>query len=76
MRRTRKFLKQEDIQLPKTWWQAQMERKGQARETLTDDERKDLIKERARCLDDKVGNEISAEANVYWEGWRGCWRSG
>jgi ParB/RepB/Spo0J family partition protein len=67
MRRTRKYLEQVDIPLPVTWWQAQMKRKGQVQEPLTEDEHEALIEERARRLDDKVGKEIGAVADIQLE---------
>ncbi|KZY30879.1 hypothetical protein A3731_24385 [Roseovarius sp. HI0049] len=67
MRRTRKYLEQDDIPLPKSWWQALMEKKGLTQEPLTEDEHEKAIDEFARRLDDKIGGEISKAAGTYWE---------
>ena len=67
MRRTLKRLESEDEPIPETWKGALAQLNGIELGELTDEDREEIIEQRAQRLDEKVGKDIAQMADIQIE---------
>ncbi len=67
MRRTRKALDDQEVELPDTWWMAMRALKGIEQQEWDEDMQEQVIEARAKTLDDAIGKELGRMGSLQWE---------
>ncbi|EAQ47717.1 hypothetical protein MED193_21029 [Roseobacter sp. MED193] len=67
MRRHRKTLEVEDLEIPASWWLAQRRVKGLEKQEWDNDMQEQMIQTRAKALDDAIGQALGRAGKIQWE---------